>query len=173
MHILDTIIAAVIFFLPAYVANAMPVIASGLKLTPSLAKPINEKVFGKSKTYRGFVYGLLGAIIVGLIQVYFKVYAPYAEFYFELTIILSILLGFGALIGDLFKSFLKRKIGKKSGEPWLIFDQIDYILGAILFSSFIFNYPIGVIITVLIISPLFSLGANVIAYKLKIKKVWW
>jgi CDP-2,3-bis-(O-geranylgeranyl)-sn-glycerol synthase len=151
----------------------MPVIAGGLKLTPSLAKPINEKVFGKTKTYRGFVFGILGALIIGLIQVYFKVYAPYAEFYMELTLLLSFLLGFGALCGDLFKSFLKRRIGKKSGEPWLIFDQIDYILGAILFSSFVFNFPIEIIITALILSPLLSLGANIIAYKLKIKKVWW
>lgn len=173
MNILDTIIAAIIFFLPAYIANAMPVIVGGLKITPFLAKPINEKVFGKSKTYRGFVFGLIGALLVGLIQVYFKVYEPFIEFYVEETLILSILLGFGALFGDLVKSFFKRRLGKKSGEPWLIFDQIDYILGAILFSSFIFNYPIEILITVLIISPLFSLGANIIAYKLKLKKVWW
>jgi len=175
MEILNIALGAILIFLPAYIANAMPVIASGLKIFPKLAKPINEKTFGKSKTYRGFVMGIAGALFVGLLQSYFGMYEEgFAHsHHVEFTLILSFLLGFGALFGDLVKSFFKRRIGKKSGESWLIFDQIDYILGAIFFSSLIISIDFKIIIAALIISPLLSLGANIIAYKLKIKKVWW
>ena len=64
MQILNIILASILFFLPAYIANAMPVIASGLKLFPSLAKPINKKVLGESKTYRGFFVGIIGALVL-------------------------------------------------------------------------------------------------------------
>lgn len=167
MEIFKLILASIVFFLPAYVANAMPVIASGLKLTPSLAKPIHAKLFGKTKTYRGFVFGIISALIIGLILYFINFYNNIE------TLLLSFLLGFGALFGDLIKSFLKRRIGIKSGEPWIIFDQIDYVVGGLLFSSIVFLPPIEIIIILLIISPIFSLGANIIAYKLGIKKVWW
>lgn len=174
MNIFELISTSILFFLPAYIANAMPVIASGLKLTPFLAKPINAKFFGKTKTYRGFVYGILGALVVGLIRFYFEAYNTF-HWEAELVFILktSLLLGFGALFGDLVKSFIKRRIGKKSGESWAIFDQIDYVIGGLLFVSIVFIPPVEIIIILLMISPFFSLLANIIAYKLKLKKVWW
>ncbi len=174
MQILNAILASIIFFLPAYIANAMPVIANGLKLLPSLAKPINKKVFGESKTYRGFFVGILGALIVGLIQFGFGLYSfSIWQNNLMFTLLLSFYLGLGALTGDLIKSYFKRRIGKKSGEPWIIFDQIDYVVGGLLIGSLIVVPTLELIIILLIISPLFALGANVIAYKLKIKKVWW
>lgn len=173
MDILNLIYVSIIFFLPAYVANAMPVIASGLKLAPTWAIPINEKVFGKTKTYRGFAFGIIGALIAGLIQYYLGFYNLLSYNLQFFVIATSFLLGFGALFGDLIKSFVKRRIGKKSGEPWPIFDQIDYVVGGLLFVSVVFIPPIETIIILLLISPLFSLLANMIAYKLKLKKVWW
>ncbi len=169
----DLFFFSLIFFLPAYVANAMPVIVSGLKITPSLAKPINTKLFGESKTYRGFIFGVLFGCIAGIIFTHngYSYYYIYENEYNY--ILLTFLLAFGALFGDLVKSFIKRRIGKKSGEPWIIFDQIDYVIGGLLFGSIILVPPIETIIILLIISPLFSLLANMIAYKLKLKKVWW
>lgn len=174
MQFLNAILASIVFFLPAYFANAMPVIASGLDLFPSLAKPINKKVFGESKTYRGFFVGILGALIIGFIQFGFSLYS-FSTWQNNLmfTLLLSFYLGLGALTGDLIKSYFKRRIGKKSGESWIIFDQIDYVIGGLLIGSLIVVPTLELIIILLIISPLFALGANVIAYKLKIKKVWW
>ncbi len=164
MEILELFYQSIIFFLPAYIANAMPVIASGLKIYPSLAKPINKKWFGESKTYRGFVFGISGAIAVSFVQVLMGFYHINDPFVW-----VAFTLGFGALLGDLIKSFFKRRLKIKSGQPWPPFDQIDYVIGALILTP----RPIEVIITLLIISPLFSFIANVIAYNLKIKKVWW
>ena len=53
-------------------------------------------------------------------------------FPFMIPIIFSIC--FGALLGDIIESFFKRRIGKKRGEDWIPFDQIDFILGVFFFS---------------------------------------
>ena len=44
------------------------------------------------------------------------------------------LLGFGALCGDSIKSFFKRQIGIAPGKSWFPFDQLDYLVGALLVS---------------------------------------
>lgn len=171
---INIIISALVFFLPAYIANAMPVIANKLNIFKPIAFPINKKVFGKAKTYRGFFVGIIGALIVGAIQSMFGYYGFFVkEGTILFTLLLSFYLGFGALLGDLVKSYIKRKIGKKSGKPWIIFDQIDYVIGALLMSYILVQPPMLIIIILLIISPIFSITANIIAYKLKIKKVWW
>lgn len=173
MNYLYLVYYSIIFFLPAYIANAMPVVASGINLCPSLAKPIHKKWFGKSKTYRGFIFGILGAFIFNIVPLSFGFYDVYKSatliVFFWTTFTLSV----GALLGDLVKSFFKRRIGIKSGHPWPPFDQLDYVIGALLFSYLLNPQPVEVIITLLIISPLFSFLANITAYFLKLKKVWW
>jgi hypothetical protein len=48
--------------------------------------------------------------------------------------LLGTALGFGALLGDALESMAKRQRGIRSGKSWLFFDQLDYIIGAILLS---------------------------------------
>jgi CDP-2,3-bis-(O-geranylgeranyl)-sn-glycerol synthase len=50
------------------------------------------------------------------------------------TILFGFLLSLGALFGDLFGAFLKRRMGFAPGELLPVVDQIDFIIGAILFS---------------------------------------
>jgi CDP-2,3-bis-(O-geranylgeranyl)-sn-glycerol synthase len=69
--------------------------------------------------------------------------------------IIGLSLGFGALLGDAIESFFKRQIGIPSGNSWLVFDQIDYVVGAILFSlPFVQLHTIDYII---VIATYFSL----------------
>lgn len=171
--------------LPAYVANAAPVIVNYLNICSLLNIPIdqgkslgNNELFGKSKTIRGFVFGISSALIIGLLQ-YVLFQANILSEYYLLeysvsnSLLIGLLLGTGALIGDLFKSFVKRRIGIKSGKPWIIADQIDYAIGSIFLVSFFYLLPIENIIIILIISPLFSFIANILSYIAGIKKVWW
>jgi CDP-2,3-bis-(O-geranylgeranyl)-sn-glycerol synthase len=48
-------------------------------------------------------------------------------------IVYGFLSGMGALLGDAIKSFFKRRVNIKPGSTWFPFDQIDYIVGGILF----------------------------------------
>jgi len=171
--------------LPAYAANALPVIFNNYNFLPSFARPVDfnarlfgKPVFGHSKTFRGFAAGISGALIIGLIQNFLYSIqdikdVSLIEYSLLNAILISFLLGFGALLGDLVKSFFKRRIGISSGKPWVIFDQTDYAIGALALASIIIIPSLTHIIVIITISALFSIMANIIAYLSGIKKVWW
>lgn len=57
-------------------------------------------------------------------------------------ILLGALMGGGALIGDLVKSFIKRRLDVPPGKPWFPWDQLDWIAGAMLLSSIVYVPPV-------------------------------
>jgi len=100
---------------------------------------------------------------------------------FIVLIVRIILASYGAVIGDLIGSFLKRRFDIKSGAPFWIVDQLDFALFALLFVSIpgfllpnIFLQPdIFIIIFVIILTPAVSIIANIIAYITGLKDVPW
>ncbi len=153
---MDTIavLSAIWFFLPAGLANMAPVFAAKIPGLRSLNLPLDfgfaikgKRILGDHKTVRG----LLSGIVVGILTVYLqtKLYTDYQSVrdmvsidYVKInSVLLGVLLGGGAIIGDSVKSFFKRQWNIASGEAWLFFDQIDYILGGIAFT--IFYYPLS------------------------------
>jgi CDP-2,3-bis-(O-geranylgeranyl)-sn-glycerol synthase len=98
---------------------------------------------------------------------------------FLVLIIRIILASYGAVIGDLIGSFLKRRFDIKSGAPFWIVDQLDFALIALLFivipsfiSPTIFLLPdIYIFIFLIIITPAVSIIANIVAYLAGLKSV--
>ncbi len=79
----------------------------------------------------GIIVGTLVALVQTLI--YEQVLYKYGT-QFNYSILLGFTLSLGALIGDLIESFIKRRLNRSPGSPLPIADQIDFILGAMLFS---------------------------------------
>ncbi len=100
---------------------------------------------------------------------------------FLVLIIRIVLASYGAVIGDLIGSFLKRRFDIKSGAPFWIVDQLDFVLIALLFVSIpgfispkLFLLPDIFIITfLLILTPAVSIIANTVAYAVGLKNVPW
>jgi CDP-2,3-bis-(O-geranylgeranyl)-sn-glycerol synthase len=166
MDIATLIIEALKFIFPAYCANAVPVLAGGGRAL-DLGKNFfdGKPIFGKNKTFRGFFFGLAVGVAVGLVENVLFGY-PY-------SILFSVLSPLGALMGDLAGAFLKRRLGIAPGGLLPIIDQIDFVVGALLFSL-----PLTVIywelaIAVIIITPPIHLVTNFLAYKLKLKSNPW
>lgn len=98
---------------------------------------------------------------------------------FLVLLIRIILASYGAVIGDLVGSFLKRRFDIKSGAPFWIVDQLDFALIAILFitipsfiSPTVFLLPdIYIFIFLIIITPAVSIIANTVAYLVGLKSV--
>lgn len=159
----------VLLFLPAFVSNGVPVIAQNIPFIKRFSTPVCEKHLGSHKTYRGFLTGVFsgGLIGIGLF------YTPFFEFSFFQSTLLGLSLGFGALFGDAVESFVKRKIGKKPGEAWPVWDGIDYILGALLFVLPWYIPTWYDIVFLLLFAPFLSLISNTVAYFLGWKKVWY
>lgn len=153
---------AIWFILPAYIANAAPVVVGGGPPIDGGKKLADgNRIFGNGKTIRGFILGLLAGCIIGVLQV--SIWARPGG----LTI--AVLLGLGALIGDLIGSFAKRRGGLKRGEPAPGLDQLEFVVGALLLASLIEIPGWEIVATLLITTPLIHLGTNIIGYKMGLK----
>ena len=186
----EEILKSFYYFLPAYLANAAPVIFDKFRLLKSLKKPIdggrkmgNDYIFGTTKTWRGLVAGVLVGTLTGLLQAALYLNSGEAKgmespwfffvrYNFENALFLGALLGFGILVGDLVKSFFKRRLHIKSTDPFFPFDQLDY-LGALFLGTLFFPIPLLNFLIILLLSPLLPILANITAYTLGWKKVWW
>jgi len=89
------------------------------------------------------------------------------------TILHGFLLSFGALIGDLIGSFIKRRLDLQRGQPAPVLDQSDFVIGALIFSFVEYIPPIEIILILLVLTPMIHLLANMIGYKLKLKREPW
>ena len=165
------------FILPAALANMA---ASFSAKIPFLNIPIDfnqefrgKRIFGNHKTIRGFLFGIIVSILIVFIQ---KIlYADMRQFtilnYSQINIfLLGFLMGFGALIGDSIESFFKRQINIKPGQPWLPFDQIDWILGSLLLTLIYIPIPLYIFITSLLIFIPLHFLSNYIGYYIKVKE---
>ncbi len=177
---------ALFFILPAYTANGFASLSRSIPIIKNWTTPIDfgknlfgKRLLGDGKTYRGFIVGTFFSLLIGTAQFFFSRHLNF-NYLKDLNnsplsffLLLSVLLGSGALLGDIVKSFIKRRIGINRGRPWPPFDQLDFIAGGILLSSIVY-FPGWKILTVLvIITPIIHLLSNVIAYLLKLKDVWW
>ena len=166
MEITNLIVDAIIFIFPAYCANAAPVIAGG-GLPIDLGRKFTDgrPIFGKNKTFRGLFVGLLVGTGIGLLE---------SEI-FNLPLMFGFLLSLGALFGDLTGAFLKRRLGIAPGNLLPIVDQVDFVVGALIF-SLLLSPPLltwELALTVLLITPPIHLLTNFVAYKLGLKRNPW
>jgi len=164
MDIATLIVEALKFIFPAYCANAVPVLAGGGQPMDFGKNFVDGKpVFGKNKTFKGFFFGLTVGVAVGLVE----------WVLFGYPFLFSILSPLGALLGDLAAAFLKRRLGIAPGGLLPIVDQVDFVIGALLFSLPLAMIYWELAVAVIIITPPIHLLTNFLAYKLKLKKNPW
>ena len=169
------------FMLPAYFANMAPVVAKNMfrKLTLQIDFNIglgNNTIFGKNKTYRGLIAGMLAAIIVAYTQFFLNggnIFADLALVDYSNWLLIGLLLGLGAMFGDLVKSFVKRRIGLKPGMPFVPFDQLDFVFGALIFVYPVAKLPMEKMAIILFISFILHMVINHIAFYTGIRKERW
>lgn len=176
--LLSKIIEALWFILPAYVANSIAIDVSGLPVLRNYSTPIDfgksykgRRILGDGKTWRGFICGILGGTIAGFIMGRFQ---SNITFYLpEMNIVLGFMLGTGAMIGDLFGSFVKRRMGYGRGANVPLLDMFDYVLGAFLFAAVVTDVNKIYLLIIIIVTIPFHIIANYVAYTLKLKKNPW
>ena len=169
------IAAALWFIFPAYCANAAPVIFGG-------GKPMDfgktffdgKPLFGSHKTFRGFFAGIIVGTLVGVAQtlIYEQVLIQYST-QFQYSILLGFVMAIGAVTGDLIESCIKRRLNRSPGSSLPIADQLDFILGAFLFSITVSPPSLVAIVIILLITIpthwLTNLGATLLNMKNKRK----
>ena len=168
------------FMLPAYFANMAPVIVkkiSILNLPIDFNKKISNKpLFGKNKTFRGLVFGVLFAIIIAYIQfVFYKnnIFVDISFIDYSNWLLLGFLMGFGAIFGDLVKSFVKRRLNYEPGRPFVPWDQTDFVIGALIFVFPLVKLSIDKIIIIIILSFVLHIIVNHLAFYTGVRKEKW
>lgn len=167
---MNIIFFAFLFFLPAGVANMVPVFAA--KLFPKWDMALDfgltfrgKSILGNHKTIRGLISGIFLGILFALFLSFL-----FPQLYQTKAIFIGFLLSFGALLGDSIKSFFKRQVGIASGKSWFPFDQIDYILGGMLFSLLAIRLSLLDYFTIFIVYFLLHLFVSWIGFLVGLKK---
>lgn len=166
----NRIILALIYVLPAYIANATPVVSVKIigRSTPldrGLHAWDNKRILGDGKTVEGLVSGIIVGASSGipayfLTNVFRSIFEPLA-------------LSAGAMVGDILGSFIKRRIGLERGRPLPPIDQLGFLLSALFFSYMFYGLPswvsLDVFIILLIITFFLHIATNYVAYILRLK----
>lgn len=170
-------LAALLLFLPAGIANMSPVFANKIPVLKDWKTPLDlgqsyqgKRLFGNNKTWRGLVFGVMVAGLAGYLefQLLFKNAPPLsggAVFY----IIIAMLMGAGALLGDAVESFFKRQANVEPGHSWFPFDQLDYIIGGLLLSWPVMLWSFSQVISILVIYFGLHLAVSYLGFRLKLK----
>ncbi len=172
------LIKALWLLLPAYFANATPVVAHG-HYPVDFGKRWRDgkRIFGDGKTIEGFAMGTLAGFFVGAFQLVMQLrLAEVFDFSTQIpqmTILLAFIIPFGALVGDLAGSFIKRRFSLKPGDDAPFLDQLNFVFGAAFFAMWFVQITLEMFFLMLIITPVIHRLANIFAYKIKAKKVPW
>jgi len=165
------VLSLVYFMLPAYVANMAPVFSRFSPWNAPLdfnLKLGRKRLFGSHKTVVGTLFGLIAAVVISFIQFKF-----FGLVHSDGWLLLGLLLGGGALFGDIVKSLIKRRLNMPPGKPWIPFDEIDFSIGALIAVSFVYFPGWLESFVIIIISALGHIAVNHSAFYLGIRKEKW
>jgi CDP-2,3-bis-(O-geranylgeranyl)-sn-glycerol synthase len=173
--IINNLVYAFYFILPAYVANAAPVIfGGGYPLDAGRLFWDGKPLFGSNKTIRGFLAGLLVGTLAGFaLSSLYQLDGFPQNLLFPYSVLLGFMLSLGALTGDLLHSFVKRRLDISPGSPLPVADQLDFALGALLFSVVVHPPPWLIAVIIVVVTPPIHLLTNILAYLIGAKKTPW
>jgi len=173
--IINDIIYAFYYIAPAYIANAVPVIfGGGYPLDAGKLFWDGKPIFGSNKTIRGLIAGLLLGTLAGFVlSSLYQLEGFPRSFLFQYNIFLGFMVSLGALTGDLVHSFVKRRLDISPGSPLPVADQLDFVLGALLFSVVVYPPPWLATVIILVATAPIHLLMNFLAYLIGVKKTPW
>jgi CDP-2,3-bis-(O-geranylgeranyl)-sn-glycerol synthase len=180
---MNDILFAIWFLLPAALANSAPVFSSRIPGLKKLDAPIDggrayrgKAVLGKNKTWRGLISGVVVATVVLALEQWAAANFDWTtawtggvDYSLLPTWLLGPAFGLGALGGDALESFFKRQRGIESGGSWMPFDQLDYIAGAVLLSLPIVVAAFSQYVWMFIVWFLVHIGSTIVGWKLGLK----
>lgn len=162
------------FYLPVALANMAPVLfKNNFKF---LAKPINEKLFGSHKTWRGIIVATIFGGLLYLLQYYLAYkYSVFNNLPFDYLSVgwwFGFVFAFLAIVGDSVKSFIKRRLNKKPGDRWIPWDQIDFLIPSTILVMIFFPFKLYYWLFI-IIGIILHISVNRVCFWLKLKNTPW
>lgn len=156
------------FMLPAYCANMAPPFT---RYWRGWNRPIHERLLGSHKTVLGFLAGVTAGVLVARVQS--RIHAPWSLVDYQHWLLLGLGLGGGAMLGDALKSLVKRMLHVRPGAPWLPFDQLDFVCGALALTGTHAGLGVADVAAIVTMSFVGDLAVNQLSYRLGIKDSPW
>jgi CDP-2,3-bis-(O-geranylgeranyl)-sn-glycerol synthase len=165
--------------LPAYAANMAPTVSGGK--TPIDGGRMwfdKRRILGDHKTWKGFITGVVAGGFVGLLELWFQPNlnafgAAWGITLPTMTVAAALAIPLGTMLGDLGGSFIKRRLGLQSGADAPFLDQLNFIVGAIALAWWLIPISPWMLLVMLVVTPILHRAANIVGYKLKVKRVPW
>lgn len=180
VNLLSEFIFALWIIMPAYIANMFPPLAGG-KIPIDLKRNWidGKRIFGNGKTFEGFGLAVFIGTLIGTSQAYLYSYVNNYTIEFsatrlpDMTLFIAFAIAFGAMFGDLAGSFIKRRIGMERGADAPLLDQLNFVVGALLFSYWFTQISFWMIIIIFLVTPIAHRLACMIGHWLKVKREPW
>ncbi len=178
--VVETVVVAIWVMLPAYIPNNVAVLAGGGRpIDNGMTLGDGKRFLGDGKTWRGTAFGTVAGVAVALAlnQIHPFVSGVVAADPFPIAAAVS--LAFGAMLGDILASFLKRRTGRERGAAFPGIDQLDFVvvslaLTAIVATGWFFEtFTLFVLVAVFVLTPVLHVSTNAIAYALGLKDEPW
>ena len=166
--VLFRVVQLLYFMAPAYAANMAPPF---VRYWSGWNPPLSQRWLGSHKTAGGFAIGVLTAVAATFVQSRIAWEGALAAS--EPWLTLGLRFGVGAMAGDTAKSFVKRRAGIAPGRPWIPWDQIDFVLGALALVWGAAALSWVDLATILALSVIGHVLVNHLAYRLGIRNAKW
>ena len=178
--VVETVAVAIWAMLPAYIPNNVAVLAGG-------GRPIDggrtlddgKRILGDGKTWRGTAFGTAAGVAVALLLNQLHPFLSGVVVADPFPIAAAVSLAFGAMLGDILASFVKRRTGRQRGAAFPGVDQLDFVVVSLTVTLiaatgwFLDTFTLPVIVTVLVLTPLLHVTTNAAAYALGLKDEPW
>lgn len=172
---LEGLVGALLYVLPAYVANGAPVVLVRAVPRPrpldmGRTFPDGRRILGDGKTFEGLAGGLLSGTLIGALL---SLLSP-GLFRSPLE---PLALSCGAMLGDVLGSFAKRRLGISQGGPLPVIDQVGFLAVALLLSWSLYGpkewSDASTLALLFLVTAALHLGTNAGAYLLGLKSRWY
>ncbi|MBP6914162.1 CDP-archaeol synthase [Candidatus Parcubacteria bacterium] len=182
------LLSCMYFFGAAYLGNASPPLAYRFNILKSLGKPIdggktlnNKPILGDHKTWRGAVSEII--VCTTLMPLLIKTheflglehYQAIGFYAFDQIngFFLGFLLSLGIIFGDLSFAFIKRRLNLKPGAMFVPFDQINYVIGAFIFTQPLLQFELKFWLSLCVLTFFIHIFFNRTGYNLGLHNAKW
>ena len=175
------LVEAIWLVIPAFAANGLtPLVGMRKGLHPIAGgrKLSGKRILGNGKSWEGLLFGAMVGIVIAMVEMAANPHLPWGLSEVPLTItpmgpLLGLALGLGAMLGDIAGSFVKRRLGRERGSPVPLLDQLDFLAGALIAASLVVTVKLEWVLLLAVLTPIIHLAANVIGFRLGVKKTPW
>lgn len=153
---------------PAYLANMTPPFT---RFWRGWNRPVSERWLGSHKTVVGAVAGVIVAVMTAWLQASLAWRGGIVDY--GRWPLVGLLLGVGAMAGDVAKSYFKRRLRIAPGARWIPADQLDFVIGALVLIAPLARLAWLDVAAIVAISFLGDVAVNHVAFWLGVRDTKW